>query len=80
MNTKGVLLEGRIPTEAGNAPHVSEQASSPVSEDTVSDVFSYVVLPVGRYSCDDLKGLVIVAKPREDSLPDHSSNTELGGE
>jgi len=77
MNSNPVLYEGRIPTEAGSALHVVEQASSPAK--AVSDVFSYVVLPVGRYSCGDLEGLVDT-KPWEDGLPDLASNTEAGGE
>jgi len=78
MNSNPVLYEGRIPTEAGNAPHVSVQASSPAK--AVSDVFSYVVLPAGRYACGDLEGLVIETKPREADLPDLISNTEMIGE
>jgi len=81
MNSNPVLYEGRIPTEAGSARHVSEQASSPVSyEDADTDGFSYVVLPAWAYACGDLEGLVIEAKPRETGLPDLISNTEMRGE
>jgi len=76
MNTKHLLYEAKTP-KAGVGAHVSKDVASTAK--AVADVFSYVVLPVGRYSCGDLEGLVDT-KPWEDGLPDHSSNTELGGE
>ena len=71
MNSQTFLLEAQYPIWAGAGSLFLEfPALSPVSdEDTVFYVFF------------ESKGLV-ETKPREagNGLPDHSSNTELGGE
>ena len=77
MNSNPILLEARTPIEAGAGKLFGIQASSPVSdEDAVFHVFS-----VSEYT-SKAKGLVSTTKPREvvRGLPDHGSNTELGGE
>jgi len=79
MNSQNAFLEPQYPIWAGAGRLYGIQALSPVSdEDAVFHVFSNVF---SEYEHAYVQGLV-ETKPREvvRGLPDHGSNTELGGD
>jgi len=82
MNSQTVFLEPQTPIWAGAGRLYGIQALSPVSdEDAVFHVFSDVFSNVSEYEHAYVQGLV-ENKPWEvgNGLPDHGSNTGLGGE